>query len=175
MIGQMEEEVGEVAEETRLEYMNNSVKVVLTTDVPKFTVAGKTYENLSKGAVINVKQWVADVLVSAGLADYVARTYNVNQLMQVEWREKNNPSDLQPLPRYFYVEWARAANEGDKELAKRLKDILTMRLMKIVSLAAKRLDGEVVKKMTPEETALHNAVYKIVDRWTRSFNLEGGE
>jgi DNA replication initiation complex subunit (GINS family) len=46
-------------------------------------------------------------------------------------------------------------------------------MMKIVALAAKRLDGEVVRKLTPEEEALYREVYTTVDKWNKSFREAG--
>jgi DNA replication initiation complex subunit (GINS family) len=71
------------------------------------------------------------------------------------------------------VEWAREVEKGNTEAAKRLADILTIRMMKIVALAAKRLDGEVVRKLTPEEEALYREVYTTVDKWNKSFREAG--
>ncbi|MCS6769631.1 MAG: DNA replication complex GINS family protein [Candidatus Caldarchaeum sp.] len=170
----MVNDVAEVIDENLLEYMHVGVKVVLNSNVQRLTYAGKTVEDLKPGSVVNLWRWVADVLVSAGYAEYASKPSTSSQLMQVEWREKNNPSDLQALPRHFYLDWLREAEKGDKEVARRLTDIMTMRLMKIVALAAKRLDGEIVKKLTPEEEALYRSVFKMVDEWvSRMFSKRG--
>ncbi|MEM2652590.1 MAG: hypothetical protein QXU87_11030, partial [Candidatus Caldarchaeum sp.] len=60
----MASDIASVVSETRLEYLHSNVKIVLTTDVSKLSYAGKTVEDLKKGSVVNVWQWVADVLVS---------------------------------------------------------------------------------------------------------------
>ena len=166
-------DAGDVFEENRLEYLHTVVKVVLTADLPKLVVGGRVIEETRKGSVLNIWLWAADLLVKMGLAEYVSKPPSTTLLMQLEWKEKNNPSEIQPLPRHFYVEWAREVEKGDTEVAKRLADILTMRIMKIVSLAAKRLDGEVVRKLTPEEEALYREIYTTVEKWHKPFRELG--
>jgi len=166
-------DAGDVFEENRLEYLHTVVKVVLTADLPKLVVGGRVIEETRKGSVLNIWLWAADLLVKMGLAEYVSKPPSTTLLMQLEWKEKNNPSEIQPLPRHFYVEWAREVEKGDTEVAKRLADILTMRIMKIVSLAAKRLDGEVVRKLTPEEKALYREIYTTVEKWHKPFRELG--
>jgi|YNPMSStandDraft_1061717.scaffolds.fasta_scaffold20081_2 hypothetical protein len=165
--------VEDVLEENRLDYMHTVVKVVLTADLPKLVVCGHVYEDTPKGSLLNMWLWAADTLVKMGLAEYLSKPPSTTLLMQLEWKEKNNPSEIQPLPKHFYVEWAREVEKGNTEAAKRLADILTIRMMKIVALAAKRLDGEVVRKLTPEEEALYREVYTTVDKWNKSFREAG--
>ncbi len=164
----------QVVEENRIENLHSVVKVVLTVDVPRLSYAGRTFEELKKGTVLNVWKWVADVLVSRRCAEYVAKQSLANQLLQIEWREKNNPGELQPLQKHFYVESLREGVRDDY-VEKKLRDIVTMRLMKIVSIAAKRLDGEIVRRMTPEEEALYRAVYRVVDEWLRAIGSGDGD
>ncbi|MEM4274253.1 MAG: hypothetical protein QW420_07855 [Candidatus Caldarchaeum sp.] len=164
----------DVVEENRVENLHSMVKVMLTVDVPRLSYAGRSLEDLKKGTVLNVWRWVADVLVARRCAEYVSKQSLANQLLQIEWREKNNPGELQPLQKHFYVELLREGVQDDY-VVKKLRDILTMRMMKIVSIAAKRLDGEIVRRMTPEEEALYKAVYRVVDEWLKAIGSgEGG-
>jgi DNA replication initiation complex subunit (GINS family) len=78
------------------------------------------------------------------------------------------------LQKHFYVESLREGVRDDY-VEKKLRDIVTMRLMKIVSIAAKRLDGEIVRRMTPEEEALYRAVYRVVDEWLRAIGSGDGD
>jgi len=82
----------EVAEANELEYMNTMVRVSLLRDLPKVSVGGRTWENLKKGDVISVWQWVGETLVSERIAEYVEKPLSPQQLLQIEWRERNNPS-----------------------------------------------------------------------------------
>ncbi|MCS6784348.1 MAG: hypothetical protein RMI43_01730 [Candidatus Caldarchaeum sp.] len=157
----------EAVAENRLDYLHATTKIVLTADVQRLSFGGKTYEDLKKGTVLNVWNWVAEVLVSKGYAEHAPRPSLANQLMQVEWREKNNPADLQPLPKHFYAE-VSSNIVADDYAAKKFMDIVTMRMMKIVSIAAKRLEGEIVRKMTPEEEVLYRNVFRVVDDWVRA-------
>lgn len=165
---------GDVVDENRLDYLHSMTKIILTVDLPRLNFGGKTYENLQKGNVLNVWHWVAETLVSNGYAEYASKPSLANQLMQVEWREKNNPLELQPLPKHFYPETSEAV-VLDEYLEKKLHDIITMRMMKIVSLAAKRLDGDIAPRTTPEEEFLYRKVFNIVDEWMKTVSPKRGE
>ncbi len=166
----MVDDIVEAINENLLEYLHTPVKIMVTKDISKINYAGKTINDLKKGSVLNVWQWVADVLISMECAEYVSKPLTTTQLMQLEWREKNNPGDIQPVPKFFYVEWLREAAKGDKEASRRVADIMTMRMIKVVLVAAKRLDGEILKKMTPEEEVLYRKIYSIVERWIKSLS-----
>lgn len=170
----MVDDIASVIEDSLLEYLHTPVKVVLTSELNRLAYAGKTVEDLKAGSVVSVWRWVAEVLVSSGCAEYVSKPTPSSQLMQVEWREKNNPTDLQPLAKHFYFEWMKEAERGDRDVARRLTDVMTMRVSKIVALAAKRLDGEIVKKLTPEEEVLYRNVYRIVDEWVGRMTADKG-
>lgn len=164
----------DVVEENRLDYSHSIVKVVLTADVPKLGFGGKSFDDLRKGVVLNVWSWVADVLVSKGFAEYVTKPPVATTLMQMEWRERNNPGELQPVSKHFYAEFSKEV-ERDDYVGKKFLDIVTLRMMKVVNLAAKRLDGEVVRRMTPEEEALYKRVYVAVDEWLKAVTGRKGE
>ncbi len=171
----MIDDIAEAIDENLLEYLHTPVKIVVTKDIPRINYAGKTIDDLKKGSVINVWQWVADVLISMGCAEYVSKPLTTTQLMQLEWKEKNNPGDIQPIPKFFYVGWLREAAKGDREVSRRIADIITMRMMKVVFVAAKRLDGEILKKLTPEEEVLYRKIYSIVEQWVRLLSPKEGE
>ena len=156
----------EVAEANELEYMNTMVRVSLLRDLPKVSVGGRTWENLKKGDVISVWQWVGETLVSERIAEYVEKPLSPQQLLQIEWRERNNPSELQNLGRHFYCEMRRIIRGGDgEEVRRKQMDIVTLRMMKVVQLAAKRVGGDVLRRMTPEELALYERVLSTVNEW----------
>lgn len=165
--------VAEIFDENVLDYLHSFSKIVLTSDIPALDFGGKTFEDLKKGVVISVWNWVADVLVSSGYAEYVSKPPLSNQLMQFEWREKTNPSDLQPLPKHFYAEVSRDIR--DELVQKRLLDVATMRMMKVIALAAKRLEGDVLRRLTPEEETLYRRVFQVVDEWMQAVGSKKGE
>ncbi|MDW8083873.1 MAG: hypothetical protein RMI49_01545 [Candidatus Caldarchaeum sp.] len=162
----------EVIDENRLDYLHSTTKIVLTTDIPRLCFGGKSYEDLKKGVVLNVWNWVADILVSKGYAEHVSKPTVASQLVQTEWREKNNPAELQSIPKHFYVEVSKTAAYDDN-VRKRFLDIVTMRMTKIVSIAAKRLEGDIVRRMTPEEENLYRRVFRIVDEWVNAVLSRG--
>ncbi|GBC68752.1 hypothetical protein HRbin01_00437 [archaeon HR01] len=159
----------DVAKLNELEYLNTPVKVKILRDIEKITVAGRVYEDLKAGSILTIFLWVGEKLVENHVAEFVDKPINLTHLYQIEWRERNNPADLQPLGKFFYCEARRAVRvTGSEEMGRKLLDIMTLRLMKIVQLAAKRIGGEVLRKMTPEEQVLYENIYGVVGEWMES-------
>ncbi len=155
-------------EELRLEYLNSTTRITFTRDIPKLIVSGQVFEDVKKGSIIYVKQWLAQRLVEMNVAEWADKPPSLQQLMQLEWREKNNPLELQSLPRYFYMESKRAASiSGDERIREMVKDIMTLRMAKIIQFAVKKMKSEVAKKLTPEEELLYNYVSRLVEEWER--------
>lgn len=156
----------EAVEENELEYMNSAVRVTLLRDVPKISAGGKNLENMKRGSVISVWQWVGEKLVAEQLAEYVDKPISLQQLFQIEWRERNSPSELQELNKFFYCEVRRAIRDsGSEEMKRKVIDIITLRMMKIVQLAAKRVGGDFLRHLTPEELALYDRIFHTVSEW----------
>lgn len=166
----------DVVEENELEYLNSPTKVVLLRDLAKISVGGRNLENVKKGSVISVWQWVGERLVGEQAAEYVEKPISLQQLLQIEWRERSSPSELQELRRFFYCEIRRAIRDsGGEEMRRKLTDIITLRMMKIVQLAAKRVGGDFLRRMTPEEQALYTRIFHTVNEWMAAVAGMGGE
>ena len=92
------------------------------------------------------------------------------------WRERNNSRELQPAPEFFYLKVLEEAREGDfKELLPRIEDIYSMRLNKLLALAAKRVSPRMIENITQEERFLYQAILAIVEEWFRFVGAWGGE
>jgi len=104
----------EKLKEMELEYLNSSVKVALKRDIPKLEALGEVFTDLKSGAVIRVRRWMAEKLVEAGAAQQDSQQVTPAVIRQIEWRERNNPTDLQRLPDFFYQD-AWSLISGNKE------------------------------------------------------------
>lgn len=157
----------EVLRAVEVEYENSQAQVVLSKDVQKLTLLGQVLENLRAGAPLKVYRWVARRLVEAGVAKPSEKVLEQRNILQLEWRERNNSSELQPAPEYFYLRVLEEArgDKGARELLPRVKDIYSLRLNKILSLAAKRVSPSMVENITTEERALYEAILAVVEEW----------
>lgn len=164
--------LGDLLREVELEYMNTYCKVVLLKDVPRLEVAGIIMENLKQGNVLQLRRWAADKLVEMGVAKWTDSVVDLNYLSQLLWKEKNNVIELQEVPKYFYMEVKSLIDEVSKtskekadEIRRRLMDIISLRLLKLLSYAAKRIRPATINRMTPEESMLFELVMRLVNEW----------
>lgn len=173
----IESVLNERMEELKLEYLNTMSRIIFTRDVQNLTIGGQVIDNVKKGDVMYVKRWIGETLVNLNLAEWVDKGINMQQLLQIEWRERNNLQDLQPIPRYFYIEslWM-VKKTKDGRAAEKVRDIMKLRMAKIVQHATKGMKSDMVKKLTPEEEILYNYVMSFSSSWERlTFLYEGNK
>jgi len=168
----------EKLKELELDYLNSNVKVTLTRDIPKLEAFGEVFTDLKRGAVIRVRRWMAGKLVEAGAAQHDSQSITPAVIRQIEWRERNNPTDLQKLPDFFYQDaWNLiSVNQSrmrvrDPTLHAMLLDVASLRVAKILRFSRREPMEELLDKLTPEEKLLHEAVRRVVEVWQRNVTM----
>jgi len=168
----------EKLKELELDYLNSSVKVTLTRDIPKLEAFGEVFTDLKRGTVIRVRRWMAGKLVEAGAAQHDSQSITPAVIRQIEWRERNNPTDLQKLPDFFYQDaWNLiSVNQSrmrvrDPTLHAMLLDVASLRVAKILRFSRREPMEELLDKLTPEEKLLHEAVRRVVEVWQRNVTM----
>jgi len=168
----------EKLKELELEYLNSSVKVTLTRDIPKLEAFGEVFTDLKRGAVIRVRRWMAEKLVEAGAAEHDSQSITPAVIRQIEWRERNNPTDLQKLPDFFYQDaWNLiSVNQSrmrvrDPTLHAVLLDVASLRVAKILRFSRREPMEELLNKLAPEEKLLHEAVRRVVEVWQKNVTM----
>ncbi len=162
-----------VLRDVETEYENSESQVVLTRDIQRLSILGQVFENLRSGSTLKVQRWVGRRLEEAGVAEPGERVLEQRNILQLEWRERNNPGELQPIPQYLYLR-VREEASGQDGLLEVVKDIYSLRLRKLLSLASKRVSPNMIENLTREEEALYQAILAIIDEWMR-FIAPGGE
>ncbi|MCS7125935.1 MAG: DNA replication complex GINS family protein [Aigarchaeota archaeon] len=168
------EEFKKLLKTIEVEYENSEKKVTLTRDIQRLVLPGQVFENLRKGTVLSVAKWAASRLHEAGVIEYGERTLDMKSLVQLEWKEKNNPGELQEVPRYFYLMIKEEEAKLDSTLRSIVVDIISLRMHKILGFAAKRVDVSLVENLSREEEALYKAVKNLIDAWLRYVTPTGG-
>lgn len=156
--------------ELELEYLNGHTKIVLKKDVPKLVIEDKVKENLKQGTLIQVRRWYANELLKAKIASLAEDQIDESTIIQLEWKERNNPSEVQPLSNYFYFDMKRILKELQDDqrreaLYHRLIDIITLRLSKILEFSFKGKSREIEQKLTLQEKLLYRIVSQLVNQW----------
>ncbi|MCL7382831.1 MAG: DNA replication complex GINS family protein [Thaumarchaeota archaeon] len=168
------EEFRKLLELIKLEYDNSEKKVVLLKDVQKLVLPGQIFENLRRGTTLIVSKWAAAKLYEAGIVEYGDKVVDLKNLIQLEWKEKNNPGELQELPRYFYLMIREDADKLDQNIKNIIVDVISLRLNKILGFASKRIDASLVENLTREETLLYEIIRGLIDEWLRFISPIGG-
>ncbi|MEM1583541.1 MAG: hypothetical protein QXF28_02970 [Nitrososphaerota archaeon] len=157
----------------KLEYDNSEKKVTLLKDVQRLVLPGKVFENLRKGATLTISKWAASKLEEAGIVECGDKIMDLKTLIQLEWKEKNNPGELQELPRYFYLMSREDMDRLDQNTKNIIVDIISLRLNKILGFASKRIDVSLVENLTREEELLYDTLRNIIDEWLKSASPVG--
>ncbi|MCS7117313.1 MAG: hypothetical protein NZ957_00805 [Thaumarchaeota archaeon] len=146
-------------------------RVKLTTDVARVEIAGRAYEGLRAGTVIEVPLWAADALVKSKVAEIVEEL-SVHQLRQISLRERRSQIEPVPLREDFYArvryELKRARSSANPEapkLEEALRDVVVPRLYKVCVAAAKGTEPTWLGNLTPEERQLYVRVRELVNEF----------
>lgn len=121
---------------------------------------------------------MAEKLVEAGAAQHDSQQVTPAVIRQIEWRERNNPTDLQRLPNFFYQDaWSLiSGNQGrarvrDTTLHAMLLDLASLRLAKILRFSRREAMEDLLKRLTSEERLLHRALRNLVEVWQRNVTM----
>lgn len=146
-------------------------RVRLTSDLPRLEVAGRTYEGLRSGAVIEVPVWAAEAMARARVAEVVDEL-NVQQLRQISLRETRSQVEPVTLREDFYGRARHAlrrARESSGEEARRfeeaLRDVIAARVVKVCVAASKAAEPTWLGSLTPEERRLYVRVRELVEEF----------
>ncbi|MEN3048131.1 MAG: hypothetical protein ABDH63_05065 [Candidatus Caldarchaeales archaeon] len=147
------------------------MRVRLTSDLPRLEVAGRVYEGLKTGAVIEVPVWAADAMVKARVAEVVDEL-GVQQLRQISLRETRGQVEPVPLREDFYGRARHAlrrAREFSGEEARRfeeaLRDVIAARVHKVCVAATKGAEPPWLGNLTPEERRLYLRARELVEEF----------
>lgn len=168
------EEFKALLRRVEVEFQNSLEEVILSKDLQKLSLPSGTLENLRAGSRLRVFRWVAKKLIEKGIAKPVDEIMDRKNILKLRWKEKNNPSELQPLPEYFYLRVRDLLSERDDVLPD-LMDIHALRLNKLMNLAAKRISPTLLENLTAEEKVFYQTLLSLVNTWFKFVEPGGKE
>jgi len=163
------EEFEKILMEVEVEFQNSLDELILVRDLQKLNLPGAALEKLTAGMKLKIFRWASEKLVEKELARRPEELLDPKTIRQLCWKERNNPAELQPLPRYFYL-MARGLRDSSNILPE-LKDIFALRFNKIVSYAAKRVPEGMLENLTAEEQALYRSLSSIIQTWFKFIEI----
>ncbi|MEM2112318.1 MAG: hypothetical protein QXX08_10670 [Candidatus Bathyarchaeia archaeon] len=159
---------------------NMPVRVIAVRNSPKIELAGLTIGPFEEGNEYEVRFWIAQELVKAGIARFGEESLNVSRLYKIQWTERIQAvSQLSSMPENFYPRIRRLLEElkiSSKSSPERMReyeyvqklsqDIVNCRLKKIISLASTtEQESQIIRNLTKEEQELYNRLHTIINKW----------
>lgn len=161
-------------------FENTQVRVVVTREIPETSRLVKL-SSAKVGQEIEVPYWTAKELVQLGFARFRDEDkLDYNSLSKIHWRETIPASrQLPALQLSFYCLLRRHMSELNqlsrqdqiklRELERTeslVRDIVNVRIRKIVSLAASPTPSEeLLQGLTYEERALYSVLNRTIEEW----------
>ena len=167
-------------------YLLSGTRLKVKKKTTKVDIGSVHLEPMNEGDAVDLPRWIAEVLVDLDICESQEESF-ASEVFKAVTKEKIVGSDqLSTLKPDFYLKIRRhlayAGNPNNlkpnaiPELEKTrtlIYDLITMRLRKILSIAASISPStEVRDKLTPEEYQIFDSVYSLLQSW-RSIAMEG--
>lgn len=162
-------------------FENLLVRVIANRNCPEIKLAGLNVGPFEEGNEYEVPYWIAMELQKFGVVRFRGEEMlDASILYKIHWKERaQSAGQVSNLPEGFYPKIRRLLAELKEEIAKQpekmreyeriqhlSRDVLNLRLKKIVSLAATPAQTEqFLKSLTQEERFLYEELYKSINRW----------
>jgi hypothetical protein len=172
-------------------FKNTPVKIMVNRNCPEIELAGLKVGPFQEGKEYEVRFWIAQELKRAGIARFrEEESLDLMKLNKIHWKERvqasqqvaSLPEDFYPRLRRYLADLKSGAIKKpetmrDYEKARRLsRDIINLRLKKIVSLAASPAQtNQILGNLTREERVVYERLYGIISEWrAKILKIKGG-
>ncbi len=170
---------------------NTPIRILCNRNCPEIQLAGLKVGPFEEGKEYEIPYWIAAELERAGIARFrEEELLDIKQLDKILWKEKVQQArqvshvqeDLYPRLRRFLSRLKKGANSSPEKNAEYrkagavAKDIINIRLRKIVSLASSpEQTNETLNDLAKEERNLYNHLYEIISEWKTNILKETNE
>ncbi len=170
---------------------HSHVKVIANRNCPEIKLAGLNVGPFEEGNEYEIQFWIAEELEKAGIIRFrEEERLDANKIYKIHWTERvQTTNQISKLPEKFYPKLRRYLKELKEEAGKNpekireydkirhsVRDIVNLRLKKIVSLASAPAQTEqMLKNFTEEERFLYDRLYSLIKKWKTKLleNMEG--
>lgn len=152
------------------------VKVTAKADIPEARLSTYALEERSEGQVFEVPRWVAEVLEENNLVQ-VGEEGVETELFRALQREKlQGSTQLSQIHKDIFLKlrrhllMLRKRGAGDSRYDKvkvNAQDLITIRLVKMVTLAGYTSQPEPSTFLSPEELLLYRQIKELINQWRK--------
>ncbi len=171
-------------------FENSPIKIVVNRNCPEIELVGFKIGAFQEGKEYEVRFWIAQELERAGIARFhKEEMLDLVKLNKIHWKERvQSLQQVSSLSKDFYSSLRRYLADlkvgavktpekmGEYEKARKLsRDIINLRLKKIVSLAsAPKQTSQILGNLTREERVFYEHLYETISEWrTRILKVKG--
>ena len=169
----------QMLEQTERTYLLGNTRVKMRTSVENLEVGDFRLDKLSEGENAELPRWVAEELVSLGMAESSEEPFEAELFRALSREKMLGPLQLSALPPDFYARMRRkldhlerevAGGRAKREEADKLRagsyDLIGMRLSKMLSLSSSSGSvGSLADKLTPEESFFFSSSQAMSKEW----------
>ncbi|MHA1917054.1 MAG: hypothetical protein ACTSUV_01935 [Candidatus Ranarchaeia archaeon] len=166
---------------------NQKVKIEILEGTPELIIKQKTISPLEKNTVHSFNYWICKQLVDMKKAKFVELEESVEEIYNILWNEQNDKK-IQDLPELFftkmntYLEELHKKNLGspdpisvetEEKLRSTLRDIIEIRLSKILKLVRLEDTRDSENILSEEEKWLFRNLTRSIKEWKEQLlNIE---
>lgn len=163
----------------KLAQLVSQVRVRMVRDVAGLRVGGRELSDLRQGSQVSVPVWAAEAMRDEGLAEPIGGAIDLQKLTQLTWRERRSLVELVELPDKFYYNMLLALSslreresEAYRALLEAFRDIVSIRMSKLLGYASRGVDPSLIKNMVEEERELYLRVRAVIEEWLELIGLK---
>lgn len=155
-------------------FLTAPVKITAKKSIPEAKLTTFSMPDVKEGNTIEVPRWVAEVLEEEGLAERAEESVEAELYRALQREKLQGSTQLSPIRGDFYLKLRRylmalkKKGEQDQHYQKVLTattSLMTMRLVKMVTLAGYTSQPEPHQLLSPEELTLFRQVKSIISLW----------
>ena len=184
-----EQSIDNLIRDREVGYLLSPARITLLENLPAIQVGEVSLEASQAGITLEVPRWVAEIITRSGFADMDEESLDA-ELFKATSRERiQGSTQLASLGEDFHLKVHRylshfsaqsdtnpEARATYEKLSMTAYDLLTMRMVKVIQLAASKSPPlDIFEKITLEEKLLFNQVQQLVSHWRSSILEETGE
>ena len=177
-----EQSIDNILRDREVGYLLSPVRITLLENLPAIQVGEVSLEASQAGTTLEVPRWVAEIITRSGLADMAEESLDAELFKAISRERIQGSAQLASLKEDFHLKVHRhlshssiqsETNPETRDTYEKLSitayDLVTMRMVKVIQLAASRSPPlDIFEKITLEEKLLFNQVQQLVNHWRSS-------